>query len=90
MPSMKVACDSCDSTGLYCGFAEPKGEAVICLDCKGIGAQDLVYKEFTGRKRRSGISTVRRSQGRFVPLGVGGAGQAMSYDEFTRSIPGGR
>ena len=33
MPSVKVACTTCDSTGLYRGMCERAGTAVVCLQC---------------------------------------------------------
>ena len=54
---MKVECASCKGTGLYSGFAEPKGVAVICNSCNGKG-HGKGFKEFKGRKRKRSIHTV--------------------------------
>jgi hypothetical protein len=58
-------CTKCKGTGLYVGFAEPPGTAVICRTCKGIGGiegpQTRTWqnsKEYTGRKKYEGIERV--------------------------------
>jgi hypothetical protein len=85
MPTIIVECRSCSGTGLYCGFVEAKGEAVVCVSCQGTGATELSGKDFTGRKKRRGITKIR-----------GGSGSIMdnteratwfSYAEFESKIP---
>lgn len=53
-------CPPCSGTGLYVGMAERDGAAVVCHQCKGTGRDvfRLVYKEFTGRKPRTGLRVV--------------------------------
>ena len=34
---VKVKCTACKATGIYHGFMEPKGVAVICYTCSGKG-----------------------------------------------------
>ncbi len=91
-----VECTSCRATGLYCGFAERPGTAVICLTCKGGGAIDPYkvaperWKEFKGRKRRDGIHTVSESNGAWVMSCGARQGTSMSYEEFLRKVPEGR
>lgn len=80
-------CTSCNGTGLYCGFAEPKETAVICLSCNGQGWKESSFREFTGRKKRIGIKTISRSSGGFIPTGVGATGKSMTYEEFENSYP---
>lgn len=58
MPNIQIECSPCNGTGLYCGFAEPKGTAVICHGCDGSGKTMLSYREFTGRKRKRNIQHV--------------------------------
>lgn len=41
-------CKSCDGTGLYVGFAEKEGCAVICHYCKGTGGNGITRKEKYG------------------------------------------
>ena len=79
---LKVQCASCGGTGLYHGFAEPFGVAVVCLNCQGTGQSIIKYTQFTGRKVHKGIHTVRRSKGSFLATGVGPTGNSISYDEF--------
>lgn len=84
---IKVECDSCRGTGLYSGFAEAKGEAVICQACDGRGWYKYSFKKFKGRKKKAGIKTIRVSRGSFIATGVGGAGKSMTYAEFEKNFP---
>lgn len=79
---IEVECPSCGGTGLYCGFAEPKGIAVICLHCNGTGKSTLSYFPFIGRKPKKGIRTVQRSSGTFIFSKVGPTGGSITYEEF--------
>ncbi len=63
MASMLVECASCDGTGLYVGFTEPPGSAVVCHYCKGTGGRRSSYTLFTKRKPKRGIHTVYVDQG---------------------------
>jgi len=81
--SIDAECDACAGTGLYSGFAEPAGVAVVCLRCDGTGCAKVTYKPFSGRKARRGIKTVRLSRGTTLMSGVGPTGKAeISYAEF--------
>lgn len=80
--TIEVECGSCGATGIYQGFAEPKGVGVVCLNCNGTGAVNIDYKPFTGRKERRDINTVQRSRGSFIATGVGPGGRSISYQEF--------
>jgi hypothetical protein len=51
-------CGSCKATGLYHGFMEPKGVAVICAGCKGSGKITYQIKSFKERKKKEGIDFV--------------------------------
>lgn len=53
----KIECGACGGTGLYSGFAEPEGVAVICHSCRGKG-HGTGSKVFHGRKRLKGVRTV--------------------------------
>ena len=57
------ACPGCGATGLYVGFAERDGAAVVCRACTGSGKQHRVieYDEFEGRKERGGVAQVFES-----------------------------
>lgn len=86
---MLIDCKECKGTGLYVGFAEHKGSAVVCYHCKGAGAVEFkAPPEFSGRKRRAGITSVSRpgSGWNLVPgrdLG------AVTYEEFLAGkLPG--
>ena len=82
MQTIDAECRSCGGTGVYCGFAEPKGTGVVCLDCGGTGCQKIRYKPFTGRKRRAGVEKVQQSRGTFIATGVGPAGGVVTYEQF--------
>jgi len=81
MNTIKIECQSCDGTGLYCGMAEPKGTAVVCLTCSGTGCVDYRYKPFVKRKSKSGVNEVFRSRGSFI-LSCGKYGNGISYRQF--------
>jgi hypothetical protein len=80
--TVKAECNSCDGTGIYCGFAEPKGVGVICLTCDGTGCQTITYKPFEKLKKRRDIQKVARSRGSFIATGVGPTRELITYDEF--------
>lgn len=82
METVKVECAACSSTGLYSGFAEPKGTAVVCVKCGGSGCCEINFVPFTRRKGCLNIQTVRRSQGTFIGTGVGPTGESITYQEF--------
>lgn len=84
MRTVKTECEACDGTGLYCGFAEADGEAVICLHCDGTGCYKLRYKPFERRKGRRGIKSIFRSRGGFLATGVGKVGGSITYAEFKK------
>ncbi len=82
MQMIKTECYSCDGTGLYQGFAEPKDVAVVCLKCNGTGCEELHYKPFSKRKGRRGVTKVSRSRGSFIGTGIGAVGRSITYKEF--------
>lgn len=84
---VKHECTSCSGTGLYCGFAEPKGTAVVCMRCDGKGWQKTTFNEFTGRNLRKGIHKVSLSSGSLLVTGIGATGQSMTYEEFQKKFP---
>lgn len=84
---VKAACHSCSATGLYSGMCEGPGRAVICLTCGGTGCEEIEYKPYEGRRRKNGVQTIQRSQGRFVFGPMGGAGRDMTYREFEEAVP---
>lgn len=87
MKVVKAECSDCRGTGLYQGFCEGDSEAVVCLGCNGSGCKEIHYTPYTGRKRKKGVKMVRVSAGRFLVTGVGGTGDAMSYQDFLKRFP---
>lgn len=86
MASMKIECGYCAGTGLYSGFAESDGTAVVCQGCKGSGAEIFKYTPFTKRKGKRGIKTVSLSRGSFILTGVGAVGKSITYAEFQKGL----
>lgn len=82
MATIEIECKSCAGTGLYRGFAEPPGVAVVCLGCRGTGKATLNYTPFAGRVRRDDVMTVRQSRGALVATDVGPVGGSVEYEEF--------
>lgn len=78
----KIECDACDGTGLYSGFAEPKGIAVVCNKCDGKG-HGSGRRSFQGRKRKKGIHTVWIDYGLWM-MRTGKANEqpSITADEF--------
>lgn len=56
MKKLKIYCRRCGGTGLYSGFAEPEGVAVICLGCDGSGAEERGSKSSSRASRRGASS----------------------------------
>lgn len=79
---IKTECIKCNGTGLYIGFAEPKGTAVVCMQCTGTGCDEINFKPFTRRKDRRGIQKISQSRGSFLGTGVGTTGKYITYQEF--------
>lgn len=82
METIKTECQACNGTGLYCGFAEPKGTAVVCVQCGGTGCDEIRFTPFTCRKGRKGIQKVMQSRGSFIGTGIGPTGGSITYQEF--------
>lgn len=75
-----IECPHCEGTGLYIGFTERDGAAVICYHCNGTGSTTYSYKEFTGRKNRNDVTRVfKKSQG-YTLKGCG----EITYDNGLR------
>jgi hypothetical protein len=47
--TVEIECPDCGGTGLYIGFAEGDGTAVVCSRCNGSGKKTLNYKPFVKR-----------------------------------------
>jgi hypothetical protein len=90
--TVKAQCPSCHGTGVYVGYAEPEGEAVVCTRCTGKGWINLYYAEFNGRRRHPGVETVNYGPSYFVrPIIPGNAkdtfDEQMTYSEFEANFP---
>ncbi len=70
--TVSAECDSCNATGIYRGFAEPKGVGVVCLSCGGSGCTEITYTPFVRRHPRQDVETVQLSRG----------GKSISYRDF--------
>jgi hypothetical protein len=79
---MMVHCTECGGSGVYRGYAEPKGVGVVCNHCYGLGAAKLEYIPYTGRKQRDDVETVRLSRGSSIATGVGLTAGSVTYQEF--------
>ena len=84
MNEVLAECSSCNGTGLYRGFAEREGVAVVCVVCNGTGCTKLRYKPFVKRHGRRDVKYVHRSKGMFIGTGVGPSGGRVSYEEFEK------
>ena len=75
---IKHECGSCRGTGLYAGFGEADGAAIVCHSCKGQGWQESVFTEFTGRKEKKGVRRVFQTN-----PGIGiGEGKGFKLSDF--------
>jgi len=81
--SVKAKCNACGGTGLYSGFAEPRGTAVVCNRCGGTGCATITYTPFVKRRKRTDIKTVWNSNGACIVTGVGPTGGSITYKEFS-------
>jgi hypothetical protein len=87
---VKSQCAACGGTGIYHGFAEPRGVGVVCIQCDGTGCYIIEYEPFTERKRRNDITTVQLSRGSTI-LSCGPSGNSVSYNDFLNGkLPGKR
>ena len=53
-------CSACKGTGLYVGFAEKDGAAVVCHTCKGTGrlTPTVTWQDFRGKLIRDNVGLV--------------------------------
>lgn len=86
MPTIKEECPSCRGTGIYRGWCEAPGTAVVCIDCDGDGWRRYEYKKFTERRSVKGVKEVYLSRGKSVIDGVGGMPETkMTYTYFKKN-----
>lgn len=64
--SISIECMACDATGLYIGFGEIDGAAVICSKCNGTGKVDFEYQPFTKKRIRDDVVRVFKGSFGFV------------------------
>lgn len=83
METVKLKCHDCGGTGLYEGFMEGKGEAVVCISCGGRGGyNEPSYTQeslYTGRKPYKNKKIKIRYFGKRSEV-------AMSYNDFCKKI----
>jgi hypothetical protein len=79
---VEAQCGSCRGTGIYRGFAEPRGIGVVCVECKGTGKRIITYTPFTVRQKRDDVQFVQRSAGTLLVTGVGPTSGKISYADF--------
>jgi hypothetical protein len=80
---VKAECESCGGTGVYCGFMESPGTAVVCLTCSGTGCERIRYRPFVRRRRRKNVKTVYVSVGKLIVCG-GPRGTPVPYKDFLK------
>jgi hypothetical protein len=68
---VKEKCPPCEGTGLYIGFAERDGAAVVCSDCKGTGCRLFIYEYEDFEKRVDAGSIVKRVYRVNPGIGIG-------------------
>ena len=83
----KVQCDTCGGTGVYVGTNERDGAAVVCLVCDGKGYKhvNLIFTEFTGRKRNPGVDRVYRTAGPHCISAVDAVNKDLGMIRFSKS-----
>lgn len=86
-------CKSCDGTGLYIGFAENDGAAVVCNNCKGTGCHHvkIEYEDF-GQKllHATAIRVFEANPGIGIGSGDGYCLEdfgGMSYEDWINGNP---
>jgi hypothetical protein len=80
-------CESCNATGLYVGFAEKCGSAVVCYNCGGTGKKHVKFSYNDFVKKR-----VRKNVKRVVQVNPGisiGARKTEKYGQLTLEDFGG-
>ena len=86
-------CPECDGTGLYVGFAERNGSAVVCSGCNGAGNREtrIEYEEAGPRKQRLGVLRVLHTNpGIKVSTSNGNSLEefgGITYEEWLKGTP---
>lgn len=76
-------CEDCKGSGLYIGMAERPGAAVLCKTCDGTGKHhvSIRYKDFEGKRRRTGVKRVFQANPG-IAVGPGKSNGGLSYDDW--------
>ena len=82
----KINCKNYRATGLYVGFAKPKGTAAVCHECNGTGYKEIEISPFYGRKMREDISRVFVDGGLWFGRDKNSMKQTISIEEFYEKI----
>lgn len=83
---LDIECRKCKGTGLYSGFAEKQGIAVVCHICDGTGCEIIDVEKFTERKLRKDIKRVYLRNWGFV-LDFGFRDDlSISYKDFLNGV----
>lgn len=74
-------CKSCGGTGLYVGFGEANGAAVVCECCEGTGKFHFIheYEEFETRVERKEIKRVFETN---PGIGIGSNDKDIFLEDF--------
>lgn len=81
MATVKAKCVPCKGTGVYEGYAEPKGVGVVCTGCKGTGSHVIHYDPAEPRGEREGIVRVVQVNCSGNPSG------GQPYRNWLRGVP---
>ncbi len=86
-------CKPCGATGVYVGFAEKDGAAVVCRTCNGSGNHHvkIEYDDFDGKKIRKDIDRVYEANPG-IAIGIGGGYKledfgGIPYSAWVRGEP---
>lgn len=82
--TVEIECNACHGTGLYQGYGERHGAAVICCKCNGLGKVDFSYTEFEGRKEMPGVTRVFKPVPFFPQSGIDETTKDGSVLHFSR------
>jgi len=82
-------CESCQGSGLYVGFAERRGGAVVCSSCKGEGHYEETFRwtEWKEGQKRVVKRDIKRVFATNPGIGIGegeleSTGQILKLEDF--------
>jgi len=84
MISIPIKCPECGGTGLYRGFGEKNGAAVVCSGCKGTGKgmQHHEYEDFDGKVPVKDVKRVYRINVGWTLFGDATDMGGIPYDDW--------